>query len=33
MASRLPVPVPDRTPETNEFWDATTTGRLLLAPL
>ncbi len=30
-ASRLPVPPPDRTPETREFWDATTTGRLLLA--
>ena len=31
MASPLPVPAPDRTPETDEFWDATATGRLLLA--
>jgi uncharacterized OB-fold protein len=30
-APGLPVPAPDRTPETNEFWDATATGRLLLA--
>jgi uncharacterized OB-fold protein len=27
----LPAPGPDRTPETAEFWDATTNGRLLLA--
>jgi uncharacterized protein len=31
MASSLPVPAPDRTPETDEFWDATVAGRLLLA--
>jgi uncharacterized protein len=27
----LPVPVPERTPETTEFWDATAAGRLVLA--
>ncbi len=30
-ADRLPAPAPERTPETAEFWDATTAGRLLLA--
>jgi uncharacterized OB-fold protein len=29
-ADHLPVPAPERTPETSEFWDATTEGRLLL---
>ena len=27
----LPVPAPERTPETDTFWDATAVGRLLLA--
>ena len=27
----LPVPAPERTPETSEFWDATAAGRLVLA--
>jgi uncharacterized OB-fold protein len=27
----LPVPAPERTPETSAFWDATATGRLVLA--
>jgi uncharacterized protein len=27
----LPVPAPERTPETNEFWDATAAGHLVLA--
>jgi uncharacterized OB-fold protein len=27
----LPVPAPERTPETSAFWDATTAGRLVLA--
>jgi uncharacterized protein len=31
MASRLPAPAPDRTPETDEFWAGTAEGRLLLA--
>jgi uncharacterized protein len=31
MAPRLPVPAPDRTPETDAFWDGTAEGRLLLA--
>ena len=26
MASRLPAPAPERTPETDEFWDATADG-------
>lgn len=31
MAPPLPVPAPERTPETKGFWDATTAGRFLLA--
>jgi uncharacterized OB-fold protein len=31
MASPLPVPAPERTPETDVFWRATAEGRLLLA--
>jgi uncharacterized protein len=31
MVSPLPVPAPDRTPETDEFWNATLAGRLVLA--
>jgi uncharacterized protein len=27
----LPVPVPERTPETDAFWEATAVGRLVLA--
>jgi uncharacterized OB-fold protein len=27
----LPVPAPERTPETRPFWDATAAGRLVLA--
>jgi uncharacterized protein len=27
----LPVPAPERTPETRAFWDATAGGRLVLA--
>ena len=30
-APDLPVPTPERTPETSAFWDATAAGRLLLA--
>ncbi|MGP0029383.1 MAG: Zn-ribbon domain-containing OB-fold protein [Acidimicrobiales bacterium] len=30
-AGPLPVPAPDRTPETDVFWSATAEGRLLLA--
>ena len=30
-APHLPVPAPERTPETSTFWDATGEGRLLLA--
>jgi uncharacterized protein len=30
-AHPLPAPAPERTPETDEFWDATAQGRLLLA--
>jgi uncharacterized protein len=30
-ASRLPAPPPERTPETDTFWDATADRRLLLA--
>jgi uncharacterized OB-fold protein len=29
-ASGLPAPVPERSPDTEEFWAATTEGRLLL---
>lgn len=31
MASHLPVPAPERTPETNPFWEGTAAGLLLLA--
>ena len=31
MTPPLPAPAPARTPETDEFWAATSTGRLLLA--
>ena len=31
MASQLPVPAPEPTPETCTFWSATAQGRLLLA--
>ena len=31
MTEPLPAPAPERTPETDEFWKATTEGRLLLA--
>jgi uncharacterized protein len=30
-SGRLPVPAPERTPETLPFWEATARGRLLLA--
>jgi uncharacterized protein len=30
-ADRLPAPAPERTPETDAFWGATASGRLLLA--
>ena len=31
MAAPLPVPGPDRTPDADEFWQATSEGRLVLA--
>jgi uncharacterized protein len=31
VAAQLPSPAPERTPETNEFWNATVAGRLLLS--
>ena len=31
MAPALPVPAPDRTPDADAFWSATTEGRLVLA--
>ena len=31
MTAALPTPAPERTPETEAFWDATTEGRLVLA--
>ena len=30
MSTELPAPAPGVNPETKEFWDATTAGRLLL---
>ena len=31
MATYLPVPAPERTPETDPFWEGTAAGLLLLA--
>jgi hypothetical protein len=31
MTAALPIPVPERTPETEPFWSATARGQLVLA--